>query len=146
MTQPLSPAREALLEALDRLRPELYDLSQQTSPFTPESNPEDFEREEIEQFLNAYEALVREALTGQGRATRDLIFDTALPAIFAEVGQPVGAMVSSSVALTVVVAHRLLADVPAELRDEAALWLSEFYSGYTRELFERYAALWESGS
>lgn len=146
MTQALSPAREALLDALDRLRPELYDLSQQTSRFTPESNPEDYEREEIEQFLNAYEALVREALAGQGRATRDLIFDTALPAIFEEVGQPVGAMVQSSVALTVVVTHRLLADVPGEVRDEAALWLSEFYSGYTRELLERYLALSEGRS
>ena len=133
---PIGAAPESLVEAFKAVRPELYAISETTSEITPESNPEDYSRGDIEQFLNAYEALVLEAMEGRGRETRDLIFDTALPGIVAE-GHTVGALVQSGVAMSVYLTHRLLARVPDEGREEAALWLASFYSGYTRETVER---------
>jgi hypothetical protein len=133
---PTGAAPAELVQAFRDLRPQLYDISQETSRLTPESNPEDYSREAIEQFLNAYEALVLEALEGRGRSRRDLIFDTALPVVVAE-GQPVGAMVQSGVALAVTLTHLLLARVPEHVRDESAAWLAAFFSAYTRETLER---------
>ena len=133
---PDTPAPAALQDAFKALRPELYAISDQTSDMTPESNPEDYSREDIEQFLNAYEALVLEAMEGRGRQTRDLIFETALPGIVAE-GHSVGELVQSGVAMSIMLTHRLLEQVPAEERDAAAAWLAAFYSGYTRETVER---------
>jgi len=86
---PSGAAPESLVEAFKAIRSELYAISERTSQITPESNPEDYSRGDIEQFLNAYEALVLEAMEGRGRETRDLIFDTALPGIVAE-GHTVG--------------------------------------------------------
>ena len=141
---PSGAAPESLVEAFKAVRPELYAISEKTSEITPESNPEDYSRGDIEQFLNAYEALVLEAMEGRGRETRDLIFDTALPGIVAE-GHGVGELVQSGVAMSVYLTHRLLEHVPAGDREAAALWLATFYSGYTRETAERVLELGAGG-
>jgi hypothetical protein len=133
-----------LLQAFKDLRPHLFDVSMQTSRMTPESNPDDYSREDIEQFLNAYEALMLEALEGRGRAKRDIIFESALPAVVAE-GQPAVSMIQSNVATSVMMTYRLLDAVPAAAREESALWLAGFFSGYTREMAERTLELERDG-
>jgi hypothetical protein len=86
--------------------------------------------------------MVDEALEGRARATRDLIFETALPGVVASGRTPLE-MARSTVITAVMVAHRLLPLVAPEHRDGAARWLAAFYGGYLHELLERSQALLE---
>lgn len=134
------PVRAAVLEAFERLRPRMLADAKRDADLDPASRIDDFAEADLEQFLNAYEALMREALTDGGTATRDLILETALPPIL-ELGQTPADMVRSNVISAVMMGHRLLPLVPEELRDEAARCLAVFLSDYHYDVITRVLAL-----
>ena len=132
--------RAAVLDAFERLRPQMLADAKRDADLDPASRIDDFSEPDLEQFLNAYEALMREALTDGGTATRDLILETALPPIL-ELGQTPADMVRSNVISAVMMSHRLLPLVPEDLRDEAARCLAAFLSDYHHEVIVRVLAL-----
>ena len=133
-------ARAEIADAFRRLRPVMLENAERDAELDPNSRIGDFSEQDLEQFLNAYEAMFTEALEGEGRATRDLIIETALPPII-EFGQTSLDMVRSNVVSAVILAHRMLPLVSEEHREDAARWLAHFLSSYSYELVERAQAL-----
>jgi hypothetical protein len=129
--------RRDLLRAFRELRPEMVKHARGDADLDPKSRADEFSDADIEQILNAWEGLVVEALTGSGRATRDLVLDTALPPIVRSLEQTAADMIRSNTISAVMLTHRLLPKIAAERRDEAARWLAAFYGGYAHELVER---------
>ena len=128
--------RAELKRAFSELRPHMLDNARRDSDLDPDSRIDDFSESDLEQFLNAYEALFLEALEGQSTENRDLILDTALPPVL-ELSGTVLTLVRSNVLSAVMLAHRILPRVREDLREEAARWLAHFYSGYTEEVVRR---------
>ncbi len=60
---------------------------------------------------------------------------TAVPALVAS-GQTPEQLVHGHVAFFMVLQARMVAAVPAELRDDAALWLARYAAAYTTEVLE----------
>ena len=129
--------RQELLRAFQEMRPEMLENARRDADLDPKSRADEFSDAEIEQILNAYAALITEALTGSGRETRDLVMETALPPIVRSLKQTTADLVRSNTISAVMLAHRLLPRVRAEHRDDAARWLAAFYGGYACELVER---------
>jgi len=132
--------RAEIAQAFRQLRPSMLANAERDADLDPNSRIEEFADQDLEQFLNAYEAMFMEALEGRGTATRDLILETALPPII-EFGQTSLDMVRSNVISAVMMAHRLLPLVSEERRDDAARWLAAFLSGYSYEAIGRAQAL-----
>ena len=132
--------RAELKQAFSTLRPHMLDNARRDSDLDPDSRIDDFSPADLEQFLNAYEALFMEAVEGKSRETRDLILDTALPPVLEMSGTPL-TLVRSNVLSAVMLAHRMLPLVREDLREEAARWLAWFYSGYVEETVQRALAL-----
>jgi hypothetical protein len=137
---PQTAVREELSRAFADLRPQMLQNARRDADLDPKSRIEEFPDEDIEQFLNAYEALFLEALEGRGREKRDLILETALPPVM-DLGSTALDLVRGNVVSAVMTAHRLLERVADDQRDEAARWLARFFSDYTREIAERALAL-----
>jgi hypothetical protein len=138
---PPEPAvRDAIARAFEQLRPNMIANAHADADLDPASRLEDFSDSDLEQFLNAYDALFTEALQGTGRSTRDFVLDTALPPIL-ELGQSAADMIRSNVISAVMLTHRLLALVEEEHREEAARWLARYHSDYAVEVAERVRAL-----
>ena len=132
--------RAQIRDAFTQLRPQMIANAHKDADLDPASRIDDFSDEDLEQFLNAYEALFLEALEGSGSEKRDFILDTALPPII-EMGQTALEMVRSQVVSAVMLTHRLLPLIDPELRDEAARWLAAYQSGYTHEVAGRALAI-----
>ena len=124
--------QDALLAALDAVTPELPGLAERLS------EDQDLQRagddRASEQFMRAFLALLREAIQGGGEQ-RDLVMQTAVPALVAS-GQTPEQLVHGHVAFFMVLQARMVAAVPGELRDDAALWLARYAAGYTAEVLE----------
>ena len=132
--------RDEIERAFRELRPRMLADAAADADLDPASRFDDFAEGDLEQFLNAYEALFMEALSGTGRSTRDFILDTALPPIL-ELGQDPLDLVRSTMISAVMLTHRLLPLVDPDLRDDAARWLASFYSGYAYDVAQRAFAL-----
>jgi hypothetical protein len=132
--------RSEISRAFTTLRPSMLENAERDAELDPDSRLDDFSAEDLEQFVNAYETLVLEALEGEGRSKRDLILETALPPLVAS-GSTALSLVRSNVISAVMLAHRLLPLVDEEIRDDAARWLASFLSGYSCELTQRALAL-----
>jgi hypothetical protein len=129
----MQAARTALAEALTTVRPGLGELSRRLSEASPQAQPaEPFDDAANDQFLNAFETVVREGLEGGGQ-TREFIFSTAVPALVAA-GQTPEMLVHGHVAFFVVFCHRLLATVGDDVREDAEVWLSGFFADYVAEV------------
>jgi hypothetical protein len=93
-----------------------------------------------EQFLRAFEALLREALEG-GREQRELVMDAAVPALVRN-GQTAADLLRSHVEFFVALAPSVVGGVePAGLRDDAAVWLGGYAAEYTAEVVARAQAI-----
>lgn len=136
---PSEPVRAELARAFRELRPQMIANAHADADLDPRSRIDAFSDSDLEQFLKANETMFCEALEGS-TATRDFVFDTALPGVL-ELGQTALDMIRSNVISSVMLTHRLLPLVSAELRDEAARWLAVYQSGYTYELAQRVLAL-----
>lgn len=128
--------REEIGRAFRELRPKMIPNARDDADLDPASRVSEFSDADLEQMVNAYEALFNEALEGSGRETRELIFDTALPPIV-EMGQTSSDFVRSNVISAVMMAHRLLPLISEERRHDAARWLAAFHSSYACELLDR---------
>ncbi len=132
--------RAEIAQAFQQLRPVMLANAERDAELDPNSRIDEFAEQDLEQFLNAYEAMFMEALEGTGSATRDLILETALPPII-EFGQTSLDMVRSNVISAVMLSHRLLPLISEEHRDDAARWLAAFLSSYSYEAIGRAQAL-----
>jgi hypothetical protein len=128
--------RAELKRAFTELRPHMLDNARLDADLDPDSRIDDFDPADLEQFLNAYQALFFEAVDGKSRETRDLVLDTALPPVLELTGTPL-TLVRSNVISAVMLTHRLVPLIREDLRDEAARWLAWFYSDYTEETARR---------
>jgi hypothetical protein len=137
---PDADVRDELSRAFAELRPSMIDHARRDADLDPDRRADDFSDADLEQFLNAYEALFLEALDGSGRAKRDLILDTALPPVLA-MGSTALDIVRGNVVTSVMSTYRLLGLVSDGRREAAARWLATFFADYTRELAERAIAL-----
>ena len=127
--------RAALLSALradPTLLPGVADRAGRATGAPPDERLDDDGRQ---QFLNAFDALLTEALEESGTETRTFIFETAIPAM---VDQGIGALrlLESHVTFFVVLSGALAGAVPAAQREAAEEWLAAFFAGYVRELTE----------
>jgi hypothetical protein len=122
----------SLLQALDRVAPELRALAESVQD---EDADPSLDEAAGEQFLRAFEALLREGFEGR-RDQRDLVMETAVPALVAT-GQSSAELVEGHVAFFVILSARLLEEVPANLRDQAGPWLARYAGDYVREVTER---------
>ena len=146
--RPMSPGsritdeqlRAEIRRAFQALRPQMIPNAHADADLDPHSRIGDFSDADLEQFLNAYEAMFMEALDGSGRQTREFIFETALPPVL-ELGQTALDMIRSNVISAVMLTHRLLPLISEQYRDEAARWLALYHSTYAYELAERALAL-----
>lgn len=138
--QPEPAVREAILAAFAQLRPSMIEDVRSDADLDPGSSVPDYSDTDLHQFVNAWEALFREALEGPGRETRELIFDTALPPIVAA-GRTAQDMVRTNMCSAVMLAHRLLPLVAPEHRDAAARWLASFQGEYAHDLLGRVLAI-----
>ena len=136
--------RAELKRAFGELRPHMVQNARLDADLDPDSRIGEFSEADLEQFYNAYQAMLFEAIDGKSRETRDLVLETALPPLLATGG---GAMhlVRSSVLSGFMLGQRLVPLVREDLRHEAARWLAWFYSGYIEELVERTLEI-EAGS
>ena len=132
--------REAIERAFAELRPRMIAHAAADADLDPASRFDDFAEGDLEQFLNAYEALFLEALHGSERTTRGFILDTALPPVI-ELGQTTLDIVRSNVISAVMMTHRMLPLIDAELRDDAARWLAWFYADYGYDVAKRAMAI-----
>ena len=145
MPETSDEVRRQIASAFTQLRPHMVENARRDADLDPASRVGSFSDDDLEQFINAYEALFTEALAGSGRQTRELIFDTALPPLL-EMGQTTLDMIRSQAVSSVMLTYRLLPLVDEEHRDEAARWLAAFQSEYAYELIERVMALQEGRS
>ena len=126
--------------AFGELRPQMVADARADADLDPASRASEFSDADLEQIINAYEALFTEALEGPGRETRELIFETALPPIV-EMGQSATDFMRGNVISAVMMTHRLLPLIAAEHREGAARWLAVFHSTYACELLDRVQTL-----
>jgi hypothetical protein len=137
---PSQDVRDELTRAFAELRPRMRELAEANASVDPKPRLDEFSDADIEQFVNAYEAMFLEALQGESRQVRELVFDTALEPMMAS-GQTALDMLRSNVISSVTMSHRLLRAVREDVREDAVLWLAGFYSSYTAELAERALAI-----
>ena len=133
------PLRADLARAFQELRPQMIDNARADADLDPKSRIDDFSEPDLEQFLNAYEALFMEALDGSDE-TRRFVLETALPPLLAT-GQTALDLIRGNVVSAVMFAHRLLPLVAPERRDDAARWLAAFHGSYTQDVAGRALAL-----
>ena len=132
--------RAEIARAFQELRPDLIEFARRDADLDPHSRLDEFSPQEVEQFLNAWEAIFTEALDGTSRSTRDFVLETALPPVL-ELGQTSLDMAQSNMISAVMLTSRLLPLITEERREQAARWLAAFYAEYTREIVERAQAL-----
>jgi hypothetical protein len=126
-------AAAALLAALDDGRVDVATVAAEVGEATgqQESAVDD---QAGEQFLRAFEALLREGLQG-GREQRELVMESAVPALMAN-GQTVGDLVESHVAFFVALSSVMIESVEAGVRPDARAWLLRYAAEYIREVTE----------
>jgi len=125
--------RAEIARAFRELRPHMIANARRDADLDPASRINEFGEQDLEQFLNADEAMFMEALEGTGDETRRFILDTALPPVL-ELGQSTLDMVRSNVVSAVMQTYRLIGLVAPELREEAARWLAAFHSQYAYDV------------
>jgi hypothetical protein len=144
MAEDSAAIRAALLDALQSGRVDLPALGDRLARTLREPGGRR-EPGEQRQFLNGLETLLVEGLRDEGRPTRDLVFDTAIPGLVAE-GRTALELVEGHTTLFVALGHELAAAVPPELSAGAATWLAAWSGDYVREVTERALAAERAGS
>jgi len=113
----------AITEALDSGRVELRTVAGQAEAALGREAA-DLDERAAEQFLRAFEVLLREALAG-GREQRELIIQKAVPALVAS-GRSAPDLVESHVGLFVVLTSAFVAAAGAGQRDAVRDWLARY--------------------
>ena len=98
----------------------------------------DADRKASEQFVHAFAELLREALRGE-RAQRELVMETAVPALVAN-GQTPLDLLGGHIAFFMALQPHLLDAIPADLRLEAGRWLARYAADYPGEVVARATA------
>jgi len=125
----------ALIESVRGAREDMRALAELVRDAVPANERGEDDEAANEQFLNAFQALLIEALEG-GTEQRRLIMDTAIPALVAD-GTRHPTMLQGHVAYFVALTPRLVEGVPAEQRTEALAWLARYFGAYAREVSDR---------
>ena len=91
--------------------------------------------EDLGQLLNAFTAMVREALERGESQTRELLLETAIPAAIAQ-GETSASLVKANVMFATLIATEVVADLPEDQREDALVWLAGFFGEYVCEMLE----------
>jgi hypothetical protein len=126
-------AAAALLAVLDDGRVDLAAVAGEIGEATGQQDPA-VDDQTSEQFLRAFEVLLREGLQG-GREQRELVMESAVPALVAN-GQGALDLVESHVAFFVGLSSVMVEAVDAEARQAARGWMVRYASEYVREVTE----------
>ncbi len=111
----------------------MVDLAQRAASVTPEMGAGRYSREELEQLIRGFEALLLEELFQRGRETRELFMETAIPGLVGD-GQRVASLTHASTTFSLLVAVEVLDEIGPEHRPGATVWLADFFGGYVSEV------------
>jgi hypothetical protein len=129
----MSETTTALLAALDRV--DVRAVAESVND--PDAQPRDELSDAAQdQFLHAFVALLREGLEG-GHEQRELVMETAVPALVASGQTSVLELVAGHVSIFVALTQRLVEAAPEAVRADAGVWMARYASEYTREVTER---------
>jgi hypothetical protein len=131
----VSDVAAALLTAVDRTCDQFFAIAEGVADPAEIREMSEAERKAGEQFVHAFAELLREALRGE-RAQRDLVMETAVPALVAN-GQTPLELLRGHVSFYMALQPHLLDAVPADLRLEAGRWLARYAADYTHEVVAR---------
>lgn len=123
-----------LIEAVTSRPPTLLAAAEHVVAATPSMGPGRYSRDQLEQLLNGFCALLREALEESGNDTYEIFMETAVPAMVAD-GQTTGSLVQGSAAFATLLSMHLDEAVPAEHREGARSWLSRFFGRYVADVY-----------
>jgi hypothetical protein len=124
-------AENVLLDLLDRDPALIDDVVAETLRLTGRETA--YTAEELEQLVHAFRASLREALAGSGTDARDLMIETAVPAVVAQ-GDTPATLARSSGVFGVLLASRVARVVPEDARDGAATWLGAFFGEWLHDI------------
>ena len=123
----------ALLDLLDR-EPELLVEVAKRAQAVNESG-QDYSDEDVAQIVHAFGGALREALAGTGSDARDLLMQTAVPAVVAR-GETPATLARSATVFGVLLAGAVRERVPAELTEGAVEWLAGFFGAWAHDVVE----------
>ena len=126
------PFADALLRTFSD-RPRMLELTKRVVADVPAIGADRYSDEELDQLLNAFEALVTEAVTGAGTSTRELVLETAIPAIVADGLEP-WTLACSNTTFAIFLTGMVLEEIPPEQRVDALSWLASFWGSYTGDV------------
>jgi hypothetical protein len=125
-------AASALLATLDDGRVDLAAVAAEIGETQEQEATVD--EQTSEQFLRAFEALLREGLQG-GREQRELVMESAVPALVAN-GQGAMDLLESHVAFFVGLSSVMIDAVDPGVRPAARIWMLRYAAEYVREVTE----------
>ena len=131
----------ALLAVLDSDRVDLHAVIAEIGPVGAIAVLDDVA---YDQLVRAFTAVLCEALQG-GREQRDLVLQTAIPAVVAR-GQGVLELVEAQAATFVAVGAALVEAVEPGDRAAARVWMARYAAGYVREVAELALAAQQDGA
>ena len=124
-------AAAALLAVLDDGRVDFATISQEIGEAMG-GQDDTLDPQAGEQFLRAFEALLREALHG-GREQRELVMEAAVPALVAN-GQSALDLLESHVAFFVGLSAVMVDAVDDQVRPAARVWMLRYAAEYIRDV------------
>lgn len=130
----MEPFARILADAVTARPPTLLAAAERVVAMTPSMGPERYSREQLEQLLNGFSALLEEALEEAGSDTYELFIETAIPAVVAD-GQTTRSLVHASAAFGTLLSMHLVDAVPPEHREAARSWLSMFFGRYVSDVY-----------
>jgi len=126
-------ADDALLDLLDRDPALVDDVVHETLRLTGREGV--YSDEELAQLLHAFRMTLREALTGAGSEARDLMIQTAIPAVVAKSETP-ATLARSNTVFGILLATRVARVLPEEAGDGAVRWIAEFMAAWQYDTVE----------
>jgi hypothetical protein len=99
----------------------------------PEVPVKNYTLDDILQMTEGFIAMITESLNGHSSDIRDTYMDSVIPGIFAQ-GQPMAALVGQMTMNAVLVFNEIIPSVSATHRDEAAIWLTNWYVKFNADI------------
>jgi hypothetical protein len=129
----MQPFARSLVDVVTGRQEALLSTAEAVVATTPSMAAGRYSREELKQLLNGFSALLKEALEERGSETYELFLSTAVPGMIAD-GQTTETLVEASASFGTLISMDLVAAVPEEHREAAAVWLAQFFGRYAGDV------------
>lgn len=127
----------ALVDAFERRRGHLAQLARDLAAEQPAAAA-DVDWDQVDQIMRGFETVILEALRDGTDTSRQLLLETAVPALV-QGGATAAALAGSSTRFGVLLTD-VLVDLPEELAAEGRRWLAAFFDGYVQDVVRAAAA------